>query len=96
MIYGLKINQDCGLYTKIAGLRFQIPHKMPSFLFTSLIHYNENSPIIKKIKALYHFIKFYKGAGGGRNDSGVGGGCNGKVRETTQGRTGKWAKRPGG
>ena len=33
-------------------------------------------------------MKFYKG----RNDSGT----NGKVGETTQRRTGKWAKRPGG
>ena len=43
-------------------------------------------------------IKFYKGAkrlrgerGSGRNDSGA----KEKVGETTQGRTGKWAKRPG-
>ena len=82
---------------------------MFSFLLTSLIHYNENSPISKKIKALYHFwgeiiileIKFYKGAKrlvgerrSGRNDAGA----NGKVGETTRGlndsgRMGKWAKR---
>ena len=48
-------------------------------------------------------IKFYKGAkrlGGeresGRNDPGAKRfGANGKVGETTQGRTGMWAKRPG-
>ena len=58
---------------------------MLSFLLTSLIRYNEKSPISKKIKALYHSeteiiileIEFYKGAKrlrgeqeSGRNDSG--------------------------
>ena len=82
---------------KIAGLLFKIPHKMLSFLLTSLIRYHEKSPTRKKIETLYHFeaeiivleMKFYRVAkrlGGeresGRNDSGV----NGKVGETTRGR----------
>ena len=70
---------------------------MLSFPLTSLIRFNEKSPINKKIKASYHFwgrnnntrnkILWRR-----RNDSGA----NGKVGATTQGRTGKWAKRPGG
>ena len=57
---------------------------MLSFHLTSLIRYNEKSPINKKIKALYHIeaeiiiileIKFYKGG------------------ETTRGPKEKWAKR---
>ena len=54
------------------------------FLFSpSLIRYNEKSPISKKIKALCHFW--------GRNNN-----TRNKILqggETTQGRTGKWAKR---
>ena len=81
---------------KIAGLLFKIPHKLLSFLLTSLICYNEKISIRKKIKVLPTFeaeiiileIKFYKG----RNDSRA----NGKLGETTRGLTGKWAKRPGG
>ena len=40
---------------QIAGLLFKIPHKMLSFVPTSLILYNVKSPINKKIKASYHF-----------------------------------------
>ena len=56
---------------------------MLSFLLTSLIRYNEKSPINKKIKDLYHFW--------GRNNN-----TRNKIfkgDETTRGRTGKWAKR---
>ena len=110
-IYGckiLRINQDCGWHTKIAGLLFKIPHRMLSFFSPSLIHYNDKSSIRKKIKALCHFwgrnnnkrnkilsAKRLRGErGSGRMDSGV----NGKEGETTRGRNdsrrkGKWAKR---
>ena len=82
---------------QIAGL-FKIPHKMLSFVPTSLTLYNVKSPVNKKIKASYQSfeteiiqleIKFYKGAKRlgdeqelGRNDSGA----SGKESETTRGR----------
>ena len=40
---------------QIAGLLFKIPHKLLSFVPTSLIFYNVKSPINKKIKDSYHF-----------------------------------------
>ena len=71
---------------------------MLSFLLSSLIRYLEKSPISKKIKILYYFWgqninnrnKILHDKGAKRL------GANGKVGERTQGRTGKWAKRPGG
>ena len=78
----LKINQDRGWH-RDCWLLFKIPHKMLDFLLTSLIRYNEQSPISKKIKALYHFW--------GRNNK------NEKYNFirgwNDSGRTGKWAKR---
>ena len=37
---------------QIAGLLFKLPHKLFSFIPTSLIRYNVKSPIKKKIKPL--------------------------------------------
>ena len=99
-IYGrkiLRINQDRGWHTLIAGLLFKIPHQMLCFHLTSPTRYNEKSPVSKKIKALYHFWGRNNNTRNkillrGRKDSGA----KGKVGETTQGRSEKWAKRPGG